>query len=270
MDRVRGIAVAVYSALTMAFFFFVSLPVMVVTGSGELPIWFARKAWSRSCLWLAGARIERARSAPVPAGPAIYVSNHESALDIWVLLRILPAGVRFVAKEELFRIPVFGWYMRLGGHVPVNRQQHSRAVSSLHRAAEIVRAGTSLIVFPEGTRSVDCRVHPFKKGPFVLALEAGVPVVPIAISGSGRITPKKVLSVHPGTIRVAVGDPVDPRRAADRADLLRTVRRRIIELHRSMGGLGGDEADAIAAPGLEGSSGALPEAPRGGSGAARV
>jgi 1-acyl-sn-glycerol-3-phosphate acyltransferase len=270
MDRVRGIAVAVYSALTMAFFFFVSLPVMIVTGSGELPIWFARKAWSPSCLWLAGVRLERARAARLPTGPAIYVSNHESALDIWAVLSVVPPGVRFVAKEELFRIPVFGWYMRLGGHVRVDRQHHARAVSSLHRAAEIVRSGTSLIVFPEGTRSLDCRIHPFKKGPFVLAMEAGVPVVPIAISGSGRITPKKVLSVHPGTIRIAVGEPVDPRRAADRTDLLRTVRARIIALHRSIGGLGGEEADAVAAPGLEGASHAPPDVPGGGAGTARV
>ncbi|HSN90948.1 MAG TPA: lysophospholipid acyltransferase family protein [Anaeromyxobacteraceae bacterium] len=269
MDRVRGIAVAVYAALSMAFFFFLSLPVMIVTGSGELPIWLARKAWSRSCLWLAGVRIEQGRSRPLPPGPAIYASNHESALDIWALFRVLPAGVRFVAKEELFRIPVFGWYLRLGGHVPVDRHRRARAVSSLHRAAEAVRSGTSLIVFPEGTRSLDGRIHPFKKGPFALAMEAGVPVVPIAISGSGRITPKKVLSVRPGKIRMAVGEPFDPGQAADRTDLLRTVRRRIIELHREIGGLGGDEEETAAPPGGEGASRPPPDAPPE-AGAARV
>jgi 1-acyl-sn-glycerol-3-phosphate acyltransferase len=256
MDRLRGIVVAGYAALTMAFFFFVSLPVMLLTGSGELPIWFARRAWAPSCLWLAGARVETALRAPLPRGPAIYASNHESALDIWVVLTVVPRGVRFVAKQELFRIPVFGWYMRLGGHVPVDRRNHADAVASLRRAGEIVRAGTSLIVFPEGTRSRDDAVHPFKKGPFVLALEAGVPVVPVAISGSGRVTPKAIVSVHPGPIRIAVGAAVDPRDHPDKESLLVEVRRRIIELHRSIGGAGGDERDAIAAPGVEGSSAA--------------
>jgi 1-acyl-sn-glycerol-3-phosphate acyltransferase len=252
MDRIRGILVAVYGGLAMAFFFFVSLPVMIVTRSGELPIWFARHCWGPWGLWLAGARLEVVRRVELPPGPRVFVSNHESALDIWALVSILPAGIRFIAKEELFRIPVFGWYMRLGGHVPVDRRNHARAVSSLRRAGEIVRAGTSLIVFPEGTRSLDRRIHPFKKGPFVVAMEAGVPVVPIALSGSGAITPKKVISVTPGTIRIAMGDPVNPADYRDKGELLADVRRRIIELHRSIGGLGGDERTAVAAVGSEG------------------
>jgi 1-acyl-sn-glycerol-3-phosphate acyltransferase len=254
----------------MAFLFFLGLPVMLVTRSGEFHVWLARKVWSTSCLWLAGVRLDRTRVPPMPAGAAIYAANHESALDIFAVLRIVPSGVRFVAKEELFRIPIFGWYMRLGGHVPVDRRNHARAVASLQRAARVVRSGTSLIVFPEGTRSLDGRVHPFKKGPFVLAMEAGVPVVPVAISGSGRVTPKKVLSVHPGEIRMAAGDPVEPARCADRTELLRAVRGRIIALHREIGGLGGDEADAVAAAGREGVSGEPPRASSGGAGAAHV
>jgi 1-acyl-sn-glycerol-3-phosphate acyltransferase len=159
-----------------------------------------------------------------------------------------------VAKQELFKIPIFGWYLRLGGHVPVDRSRHVQAVESLRRAGEVVRGGTSLIVFPEGTRSLDGRVHPFKKGPFVLAKEAGVPVVPVAISGTGRVTPKKIIAIWPGRIRVAVGEPVDPRVHAEKTALLVEVRRRVIELHRAIGGVGGDVGDAVAAAGVEGSS----------------
>jgi 1-acyl-sn-glycerol-3-phosphate acyltransferase len=219
---------------------------MVVTRSGDLPIWFARRAWSVLGLWLAGARVEVVQMPALPPGPVIFASNHESALDIWVLFKTLPRGFRFIAKQELFRLPVFGWYLALGGHIPVDRTNRARAVTSLRRAGQAVRAGTSLVVFPEGTRSRDGRVQPFKKGPFVVAKEAGVPVIPVAISGSGAITPSKVVAVHPGTIRIAAGEPVDPARFPDKEALLAEVRGRIIALHRAMGGLGGDPGDAPA------------------------
>jgi 1-acyl-sn-glycerol-3-phosphate acyltransferase len=254
LARVRGLVVLVYCAITMVLFFFISLPVMLLTGSGALPMWFARRAWSPSCLWLAGCKIDLSPLPSLPAGPLIFASNHESALDIWALVSRLPRSIRFVAKKELFEIPIFGWYMRLGGHVSVDRRRHGPAVQSLRRAAESVRAGTSLIVFPEGTRSLDGRVHPFKKGPFVVAMEAGVPMVPVAISGTGRITPKKIIAIWPGRIRIAVGEPVDPRGFADKTALLVEVRRRVIELHQAIGGGGGDVGDAVAAPGVEGSS----------------
>jgi 1-acyl-sn-glycerol-3-phosphate acyltransferase len=100
-------------------------------------------------------------------------------------------------------------------------------------------------------------VHAFKKGPFVVAMEAGVPVVPVAISGAGRVTPKKQIAVVPGTIRIALGDPVDPRTCATKEDLLVEVRRRLIEQHRAIGGLGGDVGDAVAPPGVEAAAGGV-------------
>jgi 1-acyl-sn-glycerol-3-phosphate acyltransferase len=253
--RIRGYVVLLFSAVTMVAYFLLSLPVMLLTGSGDLPMWFAKHAWSPSCLWLAGARLEVTRAGSLPDGPLIFACNHESALDIWALVATVPRIVRFVAKIELFRIPVFGQYMRLGGHIAVDRSNRSNAVASLRRAGQTVRAGTSLIVFPEGTRSLDGRIRPFKKGPFVVAHEAGVPVVPVAISGAGRITPKNHIAVQPGTIRIAIGDPVSPADFPDKSALLLEVRRRVIALHRSVGGLGGDEGDAIAGAGLEGAGG---------------
>src|SRR5574342_16175 len=113
--RVRGYVVLAYAALSMAFFFLISLPVMLLTGSGDLPMWFCRRAWSPSALWLAGVDLDIRRLAPLPDGPAIFASNHESALDIWAVTAAIPRGVRFVAKKELFGIPVFGWYLALGG-----------------------------------------------------------------------------------------------------------------------------------------------------------
>jgi 1-acyl-sn-glycerol-3-phosphate acyltransferase len=246
LSRARGWAVLLYGAVAMVFFFLVSLPVMVVTRSGDLPIWFGRRAWGPWGLRLAGARVEVARRPTLPNGPVIFASNHESVLDIWVLFEVLGRSFRFIAKQELFRIPIFGWYLAVGGHVPVDRGHPTRAVESLRRAGALVREGTSLVVFPEGTRSRDHRVHAFKKGPFVVAMAAGVPVVPVALSGSGRVTPKNVIAVVPGMIRVSIGDPIDPRAFATKDALLAEVRRAVIALHRSIGGAGGDEAPTAA------------------------
>jgi len=254
--RIRGWLTAVYAGLSMAFFFFASIPVMLVTRSGDLPMWFARRAWAPWGLRVAGVRLEVAFLSPLPEGPAIFAANHESALDIWAVITAIPRGVRFAAKAELFRIPVFGWYLTVGGHIRVDRGNHAAAVASLAAAAAKVRAGTSLIVFPEGTRSRDGRVHAFKKGPFVLALRAGVPVVPVAVTGSGAVTPKALLHVTPGAIRVTVGTPVSPSEFPDRLALLREVRRRIIEMHRAAGGMGGDLDASVAARGFEGDAGA--------------
>jgi 1-acyl-sn-glycerol-3-phosphate acyltransferase len=254
LARARGWIVLLYGVVSMAFFFFVSLPVMILARSGDLPIWFGRRAWGPWGLTLAGARVEVTRRPPLPEGPIIFAWNHESVLDIWVAFQVLGRSFRFIAKQELFRMPVFGWYLRLGGHVPVDRGNHARAVESLRHAGALVRGGTSLVVFPEGTRSRDLRVHAFKKGPFVVAMEAGVPVVPVAISGSGRVTPKNVVAVVPGTIRVAIGDPVDPRAFATKEALLAEVRRAVVALHRSIGGAGGEE-DVSAARASGGASG---------------
>jgi 1-acyl-sn-glycerol-3-phosphate acyltransferase len=247
LARVHGWIVLVYAAIFMALIFFSSLPFMILIRAGGLPIWLGRRIWGPWGLWLARARTEVEPLPALPDGPLIFACNHESALDIWVAFKVLPRNFRFIAKEELFRLPVFGWYMRLGGHIPVDRGNHARALQSLRRAGEAVRGGTSLVVFPEGTRSRDARVHPFKKGSFVVAMEAGVPVVPVAISGSGRVTPKDAIAVVPGTIRVAVGEPVDPHAFADKEALLAEVHRRVVVLHRSIGGRGAAGDDGAAA-----------------------
>jgi 1-acyl-sn-glycerol-3-phosphate acyltransferase len=252
LARLRGFLVLAFAAVTMVTFFALSLPVMLATRSGDFPMWLARRVWSPLCLWITGCRRVLDRLPPLPAGPLIFASNHASALDIWVLLEKLPRTVRFIAKRELFRIPVFGWYMRLGGHIAVDRKNHVQAVQSLHDAAAMVRAGTSLIVFPEGTRSRDGRVQPFKKGPFALALEARVPIVPVAVSGSAEVTPRGLVAVWPGTIHVAVGEPIDPAHYPDRLSLLEIVRSRIVDLHRSIGGPGGEPGRSVAERGAEG------------------
>lgn len=238
--RVRGVVVATYSGILMALLFLIQLPVMLLTLSGGFSIWLARHVWSPSNLWLAGVRVA-VHGSTLPEGPAIFVSNHESALDIWALFRSLPGNVRFLAKRELFRIPVFGWYLALAGFVAVDRRNYARAIASVRKAAGLVRRGTSLIVFAEGTRSRDGRIHSFKKGPFALAIEAGVPIVPVAIAGAAALNPRRRLEVSPGTVHVVIGAPIDPRTFPDRMALLREVRSHVIAQHVAYGGLGGDD-----------------------------
>jgi 1-acyl-sn-glycerol-3-phosphate acyltransferase len=245
--RLRGQLLFAVAAISMVVIFLGSLPWMLLTRSGDLPIWLGRKVWAPLGLWVAGSRVDVRRAPAPPPGPVIFASNHESVLDIWVLFLVVGRSFRFIAKQELFRLPIFGTYLRIGGHIPVDRSNHQRAVASLSAAGDAVRAGTSIVVFPEGTRSRDGRIQPFKKGPFVVAKQAGVPIIPIAIAGSGAVTPSQKIAVHPGTIRVAAGDPVNPADFPDKESLLAEVRCRIIELHASIGGLGGARPEPAAA-----------------------
>src|SRR5262249_1544668 len=143
----------------------------------------------------------------------ILMSNHQSLVDIAAIILTLPRtqSWRFVAKRELTRIPIFGWILVLSGHVIIDRGNRERAVASLRRAAEIIRAGTTVIVFPEGSRSPNGNLRTFKSGPFHLAIEAQVPIVPVTVSGSQRITPKGRLIVHHGVVKIAYGKPIPTR-----------------------------------------------------------
>jgi 1-acyl-sn-glycerol-3-phosphate acyltransferase len=140
--------------------------------------------------------------------PYVFMSNHQSVFDVPAIAAVLPVSFRFVAKRELTWIPVFGWALVLGRHVIIDRARRERCVGSLRRAAEQVRRGVNVVIFPEGTRSETDELGAFKSGGFHLAIDAGVPVFPISVSGSRRITPKKSLRIKGGRIRVHFGQPI--------------------------------------------------------------
>lgn len=200
--------------------------VALVDRSGEAVIWIGRQ-WIRWIFWTCGVAVEAEGLENVDSRQAfVFMSNHESVLDIGALTLTLPARWRFVAKRELTWIPLFGWAIWLGGHVIIDRGRRERAVASLRRAAARVREGTSVIIFPEGTRSETGRMREFKSGGFHLALEAQVPIVPVTISGSRRLTPKRSLRVESGRVKVRFGKPIATRglRLEDREGLKRSVR----------------------------------------------
>lgn len=140
--------------------------------------------------------------------PAVIMANHQSYLDVLALFTAIPRPVGVLAKKELFAVPLFGGVMRSIGCVPVDRSNRGEAMDMVRGAAEQVRAGQSIAVFPEGTRSPGDRVAPLKKGPFYLAQLAEVDIVPVGIRGSGKLMPRSNTAIHPGVIEVEIGEPM--------------------------------------------------------------
>lgn len=179
--------------------------------SGESVIWIGRR-WVGWIFRTCGIRVEAEGLEHVdPHRPYVFMSNHQSVLDVGAIVLTLPTSWRFVAKRELTWIPFFGWAIALGGHVVIDRGRHARAVASLKRAAERVRNGVSVIIFPEGTRSEDGELQPFKSGGFHLAIDAQVPILPVTVSGSRPLTPKGSMRVESGLVRVHYGKPIETR-----------------------------------------------------------
>jgi 1-acyl-sn-glycerol-3-phosphate acyltransferase len=194
--------------------------------SGEGVIWIGRP-WVRWIFWSCGVRVEVEGLENVdPRRPCVFMSNHQSVTDIGALVTSLPVSWRFVAKRELTWIPLFGWALALGGHPIVDRGNRERAVASLRRAAERVREGTHVVIFPEGTRSESGEMRSFKSGGFHLAIQAQVPIVPVTVSGSRRITPKRSLRIESGVVKVVYGKPIETAglRIEDREALKQQVR----------------------------------------------
>jgi 1-acyl-sn-glycerol-3-phosphate acyltransferase len=177
---------------------------------GGRPLIPLARLWSwlvlRTCRVTWSARYDPALD---PGRSCVYVANHQSQFDVPALALAMPSDFRMVAKRALLYVPIFGWALWLAGFVFIDRSDRERAIRSLDRAARRLRRGTSIIVFAEGTRSTDGRLLPFKKGGFVLALQAGVPVVPVSIRGGMAVLPRGSLRVRPGHIEVVFGAPID-------------------------------------------------------------
>jgi 1-acyl-sn-glycerol-3-phosphate acyltransferase len=180
---------------------------------GYFAHWCAR-TWSRLILATTGVRVEAiGLDRLAPAGTYVFVSNHQSIYDIPILFWTLPHQLRIIAKESLGRFPFLGWHLRRTGHMLVDRRRPDRA-RIFGWAGKLNTDGLSLIVFPEGTRSRDGRVARFKGGSFYLALEAGLPVVPISIVGSRHVMLKDRLATYPGDVKLIVHEPIDTRSLA--------------------------------------------------------
>lgn len=203
-------------------------PAVVVTGplrGGDIAYNLAQ-CWAAFNLWAFGINVRPRRLAALdPDRPYIFMSNHRSQLDPLAVIAALPDfQLRWVAKKELVDVPIFGWALQGGGHIIIDRSDHRQAIATLRAAREQMLAGVSVVIFPEGTRSSDEQgLLPLKKGGFMLALETGFPIVPIAIRGSHKLLPKGSWHIGRGDIEVVIGKPIEVVDAT-REELMARVR----------------------------------------------
>jgi 1-acyl-sn-glycerol-3-phosphate acyltransferase len=204
------IRAAFVTLVTFAYIVVVGPPVLLyalLTGKSD-PIYNLGCMGARMAVWLAGVRLEVRRLEKIPHDRAVvYMANHQSNCDPPAMLAVLPP-VWILVKKEFFRVPILGRVMLARGFVPVDRKNRERAIAAVEEAVASLKAGRSFLVFPEGTRSPDGRLQRFKKGAFVMAIQAGAPVVPISISGSGKIMPKGEFVMRPGRVRITVHAPI--------------------------------------------------------------
>jgi 1-acyl-sn-glycerol-3-phosphate acyltransferase len=170
---------------------------------------FMARIWSGLVLWIFNVKVEVVGKENIDFGKNyIYISNHASAMDIPALIRGIPDQIRFLAKQELGKIPLWGWLLKYGGYILIDRRNPKRAMRSVQRAIEKIKSGVSVLVFAEGTRSTDGKLLPFKRGGFMLAIKAKTSIVPVTIIGSHKIMQKHKLEINPGTIKILLDKPI--------------------------------------------------------------
>jgi 1-acyl-sn-glycerol-3-phosphate acyltransferase len=204
------IRTAFVALVILAFLIFLGVPLLIYSVlAGETDTLYRVGRWGcKMVVRLAGIRVEIHGREKIPAGRAVvFMPNHQSNCDPPALISVLPE-VLVLPKKEVFRIPILGRAMRRRGFIPVDRKNRERAMQAVEEAVKALRAGNSFLVYPEGTRSPDGRLLPFKRGAFILAIRAQVPIVPLSISGASRIMRKGEWAIHPGTLRITFHDPV--------------------------------------------------------------
>lgn len=206
---IRALWVGINLVLATVFFGLVAIFASLLRVRGGVYTW-ATSEWARAVLWASGTPVSLHGADDVDwREPQVLVSNHVSWYDVFAIAAVLPVAYHFVAKKELERIPLFGMAWKAAGHISIDRSNRQSAVASLRRAGEKIRRerGT-VVIFPEGTRSRTGELQPFKKGAFVLAVEAGVPIVPTVVRGSFDIMPPGGWVVRPGRIHLHFCPPV--------------------------------------------------------------
>ena len=197
--------------------------------SGDLVLWLAR-LWSRVILGVPGVKLEVKMRAPLePGRPYVFMPNHASMVDIWAVFVAIPTSFRFIAKKQLAGIPLFGWAMAAGRFIFIDRQNAASARRTMDEASRRIRAGQSVVIFPEGTRTRDGRLMPFKKGGFHLAIDSGSAIFPVAIKGSREVMPRGAALIRAGTVTLEVDAPIPTTglTTSDRDALIEKVRGRV-------------------------------------------
>ena len=214
---------------------------LVATVVGWLPprgkwMFLCGRVWSRLVVGTAGIRLRSHFTETLsPARGYVFMANHQSMMDIPVLLASLPGETRMLAKKSLFYIPIFGWSLKSGGFIPVDRKHRSTARETFAAAIRCLAEGRSILLFPEETRSRDGELLPFKGGGFLMALKTGYPIVPVGIRGTLEARPRGSWVNRPQRVDVCYGRPIDVKAygVRKRAQLMADVRGRVLELRAS-------------------------------------
>jgi 1-acyl-sn-glycerol-3-phosphate acyltransferase len=221
---IRTIVMLVFWAVAAPVAALIGFPWTFITGNvGLLYRMFMFGAWNG--VRLAGVRVRTVGLDKLdPARTYIFMSNHVSNLDPPITIPLIPRRTSVMVKKELFRYPILGQAMRIGSLVPVDRGNRDAGVESVRFAKQVVEEGLNMTIYVEGKRSFDGRLLPFKKGPFYLAMECGVPVVPVTIVGTHFLMPKGRFAIKPGVVTVTFHSPIEPREFSSRECLMEKVR----------------------------------------------
>ncbi|MFH1710386.1 MAG: lysophospholipid acyltransferase family protein [bacterium] len=186
-----------------------TIPFAIAAREHHKPFQLSARAWAKMLMLISGARTTVSGLDNIPKdGGLIFASNHQGAFDILIHLAYLPRYFRFVAKSELFKIPFFGWYMSLAGYVPIEREVSASAHRTIGSVADVLSKGDCILMFPEGTRSKTGELGPFKRGSLMAAFSSGAAVVPVAISGSYKMMPKKTYLINVVPVEIKFGRPI--------------------------------------------------------------
>src|SRR5262245_7614045 len=191
----------------------ISVASSLIDRSGRIQHSCAR-LWARLILWTSRIRVRVVGSEKIrPGVPLVLCVNHQSHMDIPIVLAALPFQFRFAAKKQLFHYPFLGWHLRRSGHVPIDRENPLAAVKSLREAEETIRRGVPVVIFPEGGTSRDGSIKSFKGGGFMLATKSDAAVVPVTIRGSRAVLEPKTYHIRGGSVEVIVGEPISSQGA---------------------------------------------------------
>jgi 1-acyl-sn-glycerol-3-phosphate acyltransferase len=221
---IRATVCVIFWACYVVFAGILGIPTTLITGDISF-LWSLAMWGARNGVRLGGVKMVVVGRDQLDTKSAyIYMSNHVSNIDPPAQVPELPQRIAVMTKAELFRIPILGRAMRLAQFVPVDRKNRDAAIDSVREAVKTVQSGTSMLVYPEGTRSRDGRLLPFKKGPFHLAIESGVPVVPITLIGTQKAWPKGKFAIYPVTVTMIFHTPIDPKKFESRESLMVAVK----------------------------------------------
>lgn len=239
LNRLNSIVCFIYAIFIVVLFSSLSTISLLFNPKGDISFNLQKLA-ARSILWFCRVKLHIEGLENIDK-ESIYVfaSNHSSQFDILVLLSIIPVKFGWIAKKQLFKVPFLGWLMKANGYISIDRENPRKALQSMKDAAEKISSGDRIAIFPEGTRSKDGELLPFKKGLFHICVRTGVPIVPIYMKGTSNVLSSDSLSIKPGNVYVKIGKGVVTKNIPTNKanDLMKDIRERFLQLKEEVGAI---------------------------------